>query len=367
MKHSFSVPVLSLCTLAAIQLCAADAPGTKPPKVMAATPVTVYENAPRRYAGEVEAIEHVQIIARITGNIEKIHFTEGEIVQAGDLLYEIEDTTYQAVVDQLKAEKEVLDAALRYAEVEFDRSEKLLATNAVSVSNHDRALLEIQSAQARIKQIEASLTDAENNLSYTRIHAPITGRIGKSAFSAGNLVSAASGPLTDIESAAPVYVRFNISENIFRRDFGGLKGIKDTAKVTLTLADGSVYPETAAVTLVNNKINKTTNTVTLWAAFANTDHELLPGSFVNVHVAAASAKGFPAISPSALQSSEKGYFVYILGPDNIPEVRPVTAGDTVNGMLVITSGLDGSETVITGGTNKIIPGTPVEPVSGTAE
>lgn len=339
----------------------AAAPGEPAPAVRVAPVMKLQATAPRRYVGVVEAIERVDLVPRVTGNLTKVAFTEGEIVQAGQLLYEIEDTTYRARVEQLKAQKEVLNAALHYALTEFKRSSTLLERQAVAVSSHDKAQLEIDSARANLKELDAALLDAENTLSYTRIHAPITGRIGKNRFSRGNLLTPAGGKLNDIVMVAPIYVKFNLSERTFRKDFGGLEHIRETAAVRIRLADGGDYHEQAKIVLVDNKIDAATDTITCYARFANQDQRLLPGSFVTVLLSTASEKPFPAIVPSALIVENDRFFVYILKNGKV-EKRPVTAGRNAGTYLQILSGLDGSETVIVDGTHKVAPGMTVRPL-----
>lgn len=231
----------------------AEGKGKTPPSVVVDTVKTVAEADPKRYVGAIESIQHVDIMPRVTGNLLKINFTEGAVVKKGTLLYELEDTTYKAAVDGLKAQKEALEATLRYAEKDFRRNSTLLKSKAVAVAAHDKSEQEIDSAKANLKQVHASLADAENTLSYTKIYAPISGRIGKSVFTEGNLITPTGGKLTDIEMIAPIYVRFSISERVFRRDFGGMNGIREKALVRIQLADNTIYGETAKVTLIDSK------------------------------------------------------------------------------------------------------------------
>ncbi len=335
---------------------------TAPPTVVADTVKTVSKANPKRYVGAVESIQHVDIMPRITGNLLRINFKEGEIIQKGTLLYELEDTTYRAAVDRLKAQQESLEAALEYAQKEFKRNNTLVRSKAVAVSTHDKSILDIDSAKANLKEVKASLLDAENTLSYTKIYAPITGRIGKSVFTEGNLITPTGGKLTDIEMIAPIYVRFSISERVFRRDFGGLAGIRDKAVVRVQLADGTVYGETAKITLIDNKVNSSTNTITLWAAFENKDRQLIPGSFVSVLVSAKADRKFAAVLPSALIMDNDGYQVYVLDKDNKVSARRVKTGGISNGKQIILKGLEASERIVVEGTNKVKPGMTVTPV-----
>ncbi len=350
--------VVALCGIEVL----ADGPAERKPAVVVGKPVTLSETSPKRYVGSVETIRHVDVMPRVTGNLLKTHFTEGSIVKEGELLYELEDTTYRATVDALKAQKEQLEASLVYADAQFKRSKALRVNNVVAENAHDKAILDIDSAKANIKALEASLLDAENNLSYTRIHAPLTGRIGKSAFSEGNLITPQGGKLTDIVMIAPIYVRFSLSERIFRRDFGGSEGIKENGRVRIQLADNSIYGETARVTLIDNKINTTTNTISLWATFENKDHQLISGSFVTVLISSKNDKPFVAVAPSALVTEPDGSCVYVLDQGNKVSRREVVTGNISEGLQIIQQGLDGSERIIIDGTHKVQPGMTVIPV-----
>ncbi len=334
-----------------------------PPRVLVAPAVQVKEAAPGRHVGALESIKHVDIVPRVTGNLLRINFTEGNLVRKGDLLYELEDTTYLAAVDSLIAQKEALEASLRFATREYKRNESLIRSNAVSHSAYDKAVLEIDAARANIKKIEASLTDARNTLSYTRIYAPLDGRIGKSAYTEGNLLTPSTGKLTDIEMLSPIYVRFSLSERVFRRDFGGSEGIRKNAVVRVQLADGSIYNEAAKVTLIDNKINVSTNTITLWATFENKDHKLIPGGFVTVLLSVRTAKPYVAVLPSALIAESDGYSVYVLDAGNKVIRKPIKTGNVADGLQIVLSGLDGSERVIVDGTHKVKPGMTVTPVA----
>lgn len=339
-----------------------------PPVVLVGKTARVEELQAKRYIGMVESIRHVDIVPRVTGNLQKIHFIEGGIVKQGDLLYELEDTTYRAKVDALRAQKEQLEAALTLADLEFKRSSRLLESNAVAVSAHDKAKFDIDSAGARISEISAMLADAENTLSYTKITAPLGGRISKSTWTEGNLITPGTGKLCDIEMTAPIYVKFSLSEPVFRSELGGMDSAKKNARIRILLADGSPYAETAKITLIDNKVNAATDSITLWASFANADGQLIPGSYVTVLVSVRPEKPYVAIVPSALVAEETGSFVYVVGDGNVAEKRAVTVGGGAdNGLIVITGGLSGDETIVIEGTHKVIPGKPVTSAASEAE
>ncbi len=343
---------------------AAEHPGTAAPTVVVAKAIPAASKPFRRCVGMVEAINSVQIMPRINGELRKINFTEGSLVKAGQLLYEIEDTTYKAAVQGLEAQLEAQKATLAYATSEHARKSKLLQSNAVSASSHEIAVMEINVAKANIKRLEAALLDAKNTLSYTRITSPVSGRIGKSVVSAGNLLAPQMGALTDIQQLAPIYVKFSISEKALRRDFGGIENVKKNAQVRVILADGKASEETAPVTLVDNKINQKSNTITMWATFPNKSLDLLPGSFVTVKLfAAGTSAGQTTVLPSALVMENGKYFVWVLNTqNNIPVRREVRIGETAAGRTIILDGVKNGETVVVDGTHKIRPNAPVVPV-----
>ena len=365
MKKLLALSLAGVFFVQSMEILSAENPGQMPPPtVVVEQVVPAGKKAARRYVGSVEAINNVQIVPRVTGELRKIHFTEGSLVKAGDLLYEIEDTTYSAAVQVLEAQLEAQKATLTFTAKEYERRRKLLASNAVSAASHEQALMDINVAKANIKRLEAQLIDAKNTLGYTRITTPISGRISKSNVTTGNLITPASGTLADIQQLSPIYVKFSISEKALRRDFGGVENIPRFAVVQVILADGTLSQETARITLVDNKVNRSSNTVTMWATFPNKNLELLPGSFVTVLLTADNSDAaLPTVLPSALVMENEQCFVWVLDTkNNIPVRRKVKIGETTAGRTIIIEGVKNGETVIVDGTHKIRPNSPVTPV-----
>ena len=365
MKKLLALSLAGVFFVQSMEVLSAGNPGQiPPPTVVVEQAVPVGKKAARRYVGSVEAINSVQIVPRITGELRKIHFTEGSLVKAGDLLYEIEDTTYSAAVQVLEAQLEAQKATLTFTAKEYERRRKLLASNAVSAAAHEEALMEINVAKANIKRLEAQLIDAKNTLGYTRITTPISGRISKSNVTTGNLITPTSGTLADIQQLSPIYVKFSISEKALRRDFGGVENISRFAVVQVILADGTLSQETARITLVDNKINRSSNTVTMWATFPNKNLELLPGSFVTVLLTADNSNAaLPTVLPSALVMENEQCFIWVLDTkNNIPVRKKVKIGEPIAGRTIIIEGVKNGETVIVDGTHKIRPKSPVTPV-----
>ena len=335
-----------------------------PPTVVVEHAAPASGKVVRRYVGAVEAINSVRIMPRITGELKKVNFTEGGLVKAGQLLYELEDTTYQAAVQALEAQLEAQKATLEFATKEYARKYKLLKSNVVSTAAHEQALMEINVAKANIKRLEASLLDARNTLSYTRITAPISGRISKSIATVGNLITPQSGAMTDIQQLAPIYVKFSISEKTLRRDFGGAEKVPAIARVRAMLADNTLAGETARVTLVDNKINAQSNTITMYATFPNRKFELLPGSYVTVLLSAENANAaLPSVLPSAIVMENEQCYIWVLDKkSNMPAKRKVKIGETVAGRTIVLEGIKNGELIVVDGTHKIRPNTPVAPI-----
>ena len=335
-----------------------------PPTVVVEHAAPASGKVVRRYVGAVEAINSVRIMPRITGELKKVNFTEGGLVKAGQLLYELEDTTYQAAVQALEAQLEAQKATLEFATKEYVRKYKLLKSNVVSTAAHEQALMEINVAKANIKRLEASLLDARNTLSYTRITAPISGRISKSIATVGNLITPQSGAMTDIQQLAPIYVKFSISEKTLRRDFGGAEKVPAIARVRAMLADNTLAGETARVTLVDNKINAQSNTITMYATFPNRKFDLLPGSYVTVLLSAENANAaLPSVLPSAIVMENDQCYIWVLDKkSNMPAKRKVKIGETVAGRTIVLEGIKNGELIVVDGTHKIRPNTPVAPI-----
>lgn len=321
----------------------------------------IAESSGKKYVGHLEAIEETELRARISGVINSIKFKEGDLVKKGDLLFELEDTTYRAKLLSAKAQLDQTKAELKYAEDNFNRQKTLRASSAVSQSTMDEAQRLYSLAKAKLQEAEASLLDAENNLSYCRIYAPISGRIGRVTYTQGNYVTPQSEKLADIVQTSPIYANFAISERDYQSLFGDSETLKKSGNVRIMLSDGSSYKSLGAVAFIDNKVDLGTNTLTIWAAFDNTEGELIPGGFVTVVLSRRAEKTFPAVRLSAIMTGEKGNYIYIVDQENKVVRREVETGPLSGSMQLLRSGVEVGETVIVGGTNKVRPGAVVTP------
>ncbi len=320
------------------------------------------ESAARKYVGQLEAVEEVELLARVSGNITSVKFKEGDLVKPGQLLFELEDTTYRAKAQAAKAVCDQIKAELKYAESNYERQKGLYDKSATSKSTWEDAERLYFLTKAKYEAAAAELMDAENNLSYTKITSPIAGRIGKMTYTQGNYVTISSNTLADIVQIAPIYATFAISERDFLTLFGDVETMKEKANIRLLLADGSTEVGAGKVALVDNKVDSDTGTMMVWAVFENQDHKLIPGGLVTVELSRKTEKKFPAIRLSGLLTDQAGSYVLVVGGEGKVERRPVELGSMVGDFQLILKGLKPGETVIVDGTHKARPGAVVKTV-----
>ncbi|GHS91287.1 RND transporter [Planctomycetales bacterium] len=320
--------------------------------------VALDESGVKKYVGAVEPIEDVTLRARVSGRLESINFTEGDKVKAGDLLFEIEKDIYEAEYQEARALLEQTHAALVFAEQNHARQVDLSKQKVVAKKELEDAERALRTAKAADAAAKFKLVVAEKNFSYSRVVAPISGRIGKAAYTRGNYLNAATTPeLATIVQTAPIYVRFAMSEPDFASMFGGnAENCKKEAVVRARAADRTMLNETGAVTLVDNRIDPATGTIKIWATFANADEILTPGGMLDVIITKKTAQKVAAVKVTAVLMRDNGHYVYVVGADNKPELRAVEVGDVIGDLQVITQGVEAGETVVVEGTHKIMPG-----------
>ena len=373
---------------------AAGGPGAmmamKPTPVLVAKVSSTVPDISREYRGSMEAVERVRVIARVSGRMESAAFQEGDIVNKGDLLFNIEETEYvanlraaraqavssESLIKQYEAKINEINAKIRYAETNYKRFKQLYENNkASSEDDVDNALSTYESEKAQLEAAKATLTDAQGqlelakakvdlaefDLSHTKIHSPIKGRIGRLSFTPGNYITPTDGALVTIAQMDPIYIRFSISETDFVSLFGCPNTLCETTSLQVLLADNTPYPGKGKIKFIDNQITKL-DTLQVWAEFENPDGLLNPGGIAKVILTKPGEKELPSIAASAILHDKTGEFVYVLGKDNMTEKRPIELGAAMGNTQCVEKGLDVGETVLIGGTNKIMPGMPVEPV-----
>jgi membrane fusion protein (multidrug efflux system) len=350
--------VLSACDNAPEQ-----APAAAPPPA-----VSVVELAPQQvtpssqFTGRVVAIDQVDLRARVEGFLEQRLFTEGDDVKTGDLLYVIEQPPFQAQVDSAQADVAKAQASVAETKATLERVQEASTSGAVSKQEVDQATANDQRAQAEVLAAKAELQIAELNLGYTEIHAPISGRIGLTNYTIGNLVGPGTGVLATIVNQDPIYVTFPVSTRIIldvRED--AVKSGKPLEVVgRAQLPDGDMYGHPGKVNFLNIEADQTTDTITVRAEFPNPDGFLVDGQFVNVTVEREKPEERLVVPQAALQIDQAGSYVLVVNAQDQVEQQRIEAGQSYGADVVAQSGLKAGDRVIVEGIQKVRPGQKVQ-------
>lgn len=335
-----------------------------------ATPVTVSDvksNSVRlssNFSGRLSAVEEVQLRPQVSGAIVKIGFEDGQLVKQGDILAVIDPRSYQAAVDEARAELSVARQNLSLASKEKERAEKLVSNGTVSKRVYDERLSTHQVAQSQVTRAQAQLELAEIELDHAYVKSPIDGRVSRVEMTVGNQVNA--GPnapvLTTIVSTGKIYADFDLDEQTFFASLGASGKIDDAAQsipVNMTLSNGRHV--SGHVHSFDNRIDARTGTIRTRALFDNLDGTLLPGTFASLELGTLAKEEVIMIPPEAISTDQDRKFVYVVQPDNTVAYRQVMLGSELNGMRIVTSGLEIGELVIVNGIMKVRPGMSVAP------
>jgi membrane fusion protein (multidrug efflux system) len=326
------------------------------------------------FNGRIQAINSVNIVARVTAFLEQQPFAEGTDVKKGDLLYTLERAPFQAAVDVQKAAVAQAEAQLENANISLWRAQQLVKTNAVSQQSADTALATQRTAAAQLKSAQAQLETAQINLNYTEIRSPIDGRIGRTSVTVGNVVGPTSGILTTVVSQDPMYVLFSVPTRraIELREQYADKGGFDAVKIRIRLPDGRVYSETGKLDFVNNTIAQDTDTLLFRGVIPNPIlesqtaggvnlRELAADEFVTVLVESVDPRQVIAVPRAAILADQQGTFVYVVDNNNIARQRRVRLGQSTPETAGIVEGLKEGERIIVEGVQRARPDSPVSP------
>lgn len=333
---------------------------------MPAMPVTVIEVQPSTVPISAEAVaqtegaKEVEIRARVGGILLKRLYEEGSPVKAGQPMFLIDPVPYEIALSQARAQLAQQQAVIDQAKREQERLKGLLATQSVSQREYDNAFSDEAVAKAAMQQAQANVREAELNLSYTTVTAPVSGISGRFQFSEGALIAANTSLLTTIVQLSPIWVRFSFSDNELAQ-LGGRLTEQNVQKVSLILPDGSEYKETGKLNFAASQIDPLLGTQQLRATFDNTDIQLLPGQFVRAKVTTGQRDGVFLLPQVAVSTSDQGKFVYVVNEKNEATVRPVVVGDWVGKDWIILEGLNVGDKVITDNIIKLRPGAAVQP------
>lgn len=333
------------------------------------TPVGVIEvaehptNPGLSFIGRVEAIDNVNLIARVDSFLTKRTYTEGQAVKAGDLLFVLEKDTFQAVVDSAQANLEKAQADADNLKLQTARARTLFQQRTVPQATLDDRIAAEKQGLAVVQQAKASLEQAQINLSYTEIRAPFDGRVGAANFSVGALVGPSTGPLATIVSQDPIYVTFPVSDRTILEFTHGDRASATTGDIAvhLTLSNNMAYPEVGVIDYTGIKVDPNTDTLTVRAKFPNPKNTLLDGQFVRILAESKNPVEALLVPQKAILTDQSGNYVLAVGEGNKVVQHAVTQGQTVGGDVVIQSGLKAGDVVITDGLQRIRPGQVVIP------
>jgi RND family efflux transporter MFP subunit len=341
-----------------------------PPTVTVMPPVQKAVTFYAQYTGQTEAVESVEIRARVEGYLQSIHFRDADQVKKGDLLFVIDPRPYQARLDETRALLATRRAELHLAEATLKRKESAFQDQAVSEVEVIEARAIRDQALAAIEAARAAVETARLDLSYTRIFAPISGRIGRRLVDVGNLVGAAEKTLlATIVNVEPSYVYFNINErDLLKFQNGHPDKLNPTngngeTPIFLGLSNDSGYPREGRVDFTDNRVDPETGTIQVRGVFPNSDGNLLPGLFARVQIPVGLDEESLLVPERALGIDQQGYYLLAVDKTDTVEYRPVKVGPQVEEMRVIESGVSVGDRIVVNGLQRARPGITVHPVA----
>jgi multidrug efflux system membrane fusion protein len=345
----------------------AQAPGGPPPKVTVAKPVVREIVEQDQYTGRFEAIDYVEVRARVTGYLEKINFTDGQNVKKGDLLFVIDRRPYKAALEQAQAALASAKARQSFSQTDLERAQTLSRSGNISEQVTDQRRQASLTAQADVDSAQAALNNAQLNYDFSEVKAPVNGRISRRLVTEGNIVSADQTMLTTIVSLDPIWFSFTVDEKSFlkyQNSLGIGMGQTQAGKgvpIMISLSGEAKPTRKGSLDFVDNRVDNATGTILLRATVPNADQFIKPGLFGIVAMPATKPFQGVMIPDEAVAANQDKRIVYVVGPDDVIQQKDVVLGPKVDGYRVIRSGLKGDETLVVNGVARIRPGAKVTP------
>lgn len=363
--------LVAVAVTAAISGCkdAKEAATPPPPAVTVAKPVPESVANYLDFTGNTAATQAVAVVARVEGYLEKIHFTDGQQVKKGDLLFTIQQAQYKAQLKQAQAQVEVQKAALRHAETELPRYTRLVKQDAATQTQVDHWQTEKDQAAARLLAAQAQVELAQLNLSYTLVRAPIDGRIGRHLVDMGSLVGGVGQQtsLAEIDQIDPIYVYFTIDQRDLLRVMERQKALprgtitQGAVPATFGLLTEDGYPHKGHLDFASISVAPTTGTLQVRGVFPNHDFTVLPGLFARVRISALEKTNALLVPGDAVRFDQQGEYVLVVNAKNVVERRGVKVGLQVGDRLVVSEGLNADDAVVVEGLLQAVPGREVSP------
>ena len=319
------------------------------------------DNVRRQFetTARVVAKYRVEVLARISGYLTKSYFKEGDYVKAGQVLFEIEPQEYKYAADRAKANLDNVQAQADYYQKQLLRYEELVKQDHVAKSDYDNVLAQKNAYAAQTDSALSAYRDAQRNLAYTRVKAPVDGRIGIIDVTVGNYVTTASGPLTTINSSNPMYVMFPLNSKDFAELVKVDGGPNVHREVEYLFSSGEKYKLKGIQDFYDNEIDLSTGTITLRATFENPKDELIQGDFGRIIIYSNNKDKLPLVPKSATMENQEGLFVYIMDENDLPRISYIKTIGTSGENWIVSEGVNTGDRLITTGLQKVIPGSPV--------
>ena len=341
-----------------------------PPHVKIAQPLSQEVTEWDEYTGRIEAVSSVDIRARVSGYLEKVNFKAGAKVKKGDLLFEIDPKPFTAQLQYAVSELERAKAKHELAKNDLERAERLFSGKAISEEEHDARSKGSRETIAAVQSAEANVNTAKLNLEYTKIRAPIDGRIGRELITEGNLVSGGGGDatrLTFIVSTDPVYVYVDADEHLalkYRRqahqEGNKVKGT-DQTPAELAVSDEANFPHPGHLDYISPRADTATGSVSIRGVFSNSDDVLSPGYFARIRVRASAPYQAILVPDKAIATDQAQHFLWVVNQEQKVEYRTVVLGAHIGQSRVITTGLNPNEWIVIEGLPRMMPGIKVNP------
>ena len=365
-------PLVVALAVSLASLAGCNSKGAAPPAAPAAVPAKILEVQPRSVpivvegVGQVEGSKEVEVRARVSGTLKKTLYREGEVVTPGTPLFQIDPEPFEIALVQARSQLAQEAARNEQMRREAARMKELIGQRAISQKELDDAQSNAKLSDASLQSAQSRVKEAELNLSYTKVDAPVGGVSGRSQHSEGSLISTsgADGLLTTLSQVDPVWVRFSLSESDLAKLPGGRLTRNSNPDIRLLLPDGSIYPVTGHLNFTASQIDPKLATMQLRAEFPNGKSGLLPGQFVRVQLVAGKRDNVFLVPQIAVTQTETGYLLFVLDAEGKAQLRPVKVGDWVGKDWTILDGLAKGDKVVVDNLMKLRPGTAVTPVTG---
>ncbi|KYQ80457.1 efflux transporter periplasmic adaptor subunit [Acinetobacter sp. NRRL B-65365] len=316
----------------------------------------------QEYSGRLEAIDQVDVRPQVSGKLIAVHFKDGSLVNKGDLLFTIDPRPFEAELNRAKAQLASAQAQVTYSSANLGRNQRLIQSNAIAHQELDQAENEARSANANLQAAKAAVETARLNLEYTRITAPVSGRISRAEVTVGNVVSAGNGAqvLTSLVSVSRLYASFDVDEQTYLKYISNQRNSAQVP-VYLGLANESGFSREGYISSIDNNLNTTSGTIRVRATFDNPKGVMLPGLYARIRLGGGQPRAAILISPTAIGVDQDKRFVVVVDAKNQTAYREVKLGAQQDGLQIINSGLQVGDRIVVNGLQRIRPGDPVKP------